>query len=744
MGEVYRAHDSRLGRDVALKVLPDTLADDVDMRARFEHEARAVAAISHPSIMAIHELAVISGRPVAVVELLEGESLRTRLSRGPMPWREVAQMGARIADGLAAAHAKGIVHRDLKPENIFITPEMRPKILDFGLAHSDPVGLSTAATTATFAPTEPGRVLGTLGYMAPEQVRGEAVGAATDIFALGCTVAEMLTGEKPFHGATPADALAAVLSAPSPDLLASGRDIPPRFAGIVGHCLEKDVAHRFSSATDVAAALRTLLTDSNPSQPDHGTPRRRARTRALAVLPFAALDTNEGADYLADGITESIINSLSQLPKLRVVPRGTVFAYKGRQVHPRSVGLALNVDSIVAGRVVQQNGLINIQAELIDVAHERQVWGDQYRLPQDDLIALQEQIAWQISEALRIRLTGHEKQRLKKRSTDDSEAYEHFMRGRHHWAKWSPEGFRAAVQHFQRAIDKDPSYARAYAGLSDTLGAMGYYGYLAPEVALPRAAAAAYRALELDPELPDAHASIGIARTLYYWDWIGAEQSFRKALSVDPRSSIAHVYYSLLLSATGRHDEALAHAKRARDLDPMSPLMQIGLGWAAYFARRFAEASDAYRSVTLIEPNFPQALLMVAFMHEQAGEFDRAAETLGRADAFFGEHGGAALTETLKAGYAADGATGYWRARLEVLDRLDPTRSHVPAYAFACAYAHLGDRDRAFATLERIVATRMGHAVFLAVDPVLDPLRDDPRFEQLLRRLAFPVALTTV
>jgi serine/threonine protein kinase/tetratricopeptide (TPR) repeat protein len=743
MGEVYRAHDSRLGRDVALKVLPDDVADDREMQARFEHEARAVAAISHQSIMAIHELAIIEGRPVAVVELLEGESLRARLSRGPMPWREAAQMGARVADGLAAAHARGIVHRDLKPENIFITAEMRPKILDFGLAHSEPVALSMAVTTATFAPTEPGRVMGTIGYMAPEQVRGEPVGACTDVFALGCTLAEMLTGERPFYRATPADSLAAVLHAPAPDLLASGRDIPPRFADIVRHCLEKDTAVRFSSATDVAMALRALTVESNGSQPHLGTRKRRSRAPSLAVLPFEALAAEPDTDYLADGITESIINSLSQLPKLRVVPRATVFAYKRREVHPRSVGLALNVDSLVTGRVVQQGGLINIQAELIDVARETQVWGDQYRYPLSDLMPLQEQIAWQISEALRIRLTGPEKQRLGKRPTEDGEAYQQYMRGRHHWSKWSPDGFRKAVEHFEAAIDKDPTYARAYAGLSDTYGAMGYYGYLPPEVAMTRASAAAYKAIDLDPKLADAHASMGIARTLYYWDWIGAEQAFEKAISLDARSPNAHVYYSLLLSILGRHDEACAHAKRGRDLDPLSLLMQVGVGWAAYFARRYEDAVEAFRAVTAVEPDYPEARMMLAAVHERMGDLERAAEWLGQATGLFGSRPLGDVTAMLREGLARGGAAGYYRARNATFESMGAHGSLTPQYAFLCGFAQLGDRDRAFAILDDLVASRSGQAAFTAVDPVLDPIRDDPRFDRILRRLALPSTVQT-
>ena len=741
MGEVYRAHDERLGRDVALKVLPEHLSDDAEMRARFEHEARAIAAISHPNIMAIHELALVAGQPIAVVELLEGESLRARLARGPMPWRDAAQMAARVADGLAAAHAKGIVHRDLKPENIVITLDERPKILDFGLARSDPGARQIGESAATIAPTEPGRVLGTVGYMAPEQVRGEPAQPATDLFALGCTLAEMLTGDRPYAKPTIAESVAAVLHDPAPDLAASGRDIPPRLAEVVAHCLEKRPADRFSSARDVAAALRALLTDSSSAQVD--VPRRRGRVRALAVLPFVNLDADRSADYLADGITESIINSLSQLPKLRVVPRSTVFAYKGRDVNPRSVGLTLNVDSLVTGRIIQQGSILNIQAELVDVTKETQLWGDQYRHPVADLLALQEQIAWQISEALRIRLTGQERKRLHKRPTASSEAYQEYLRGRHQWGKWSPDGFAAAVEHYEAAIARDPKYARAYAGLAETYAAMGYYGHLPTEVAMTRAAAAAYKALDLEPELAEAHGAMGIGRMFYSWDWIGAEHAMRKAIELNPRYPAGHMYYALLQTALSRHDEALAEARRGRELDPLSLLMQMGVAWALYFGRRYQEALEALREVTLIEPGFPDAISMLTVIYERLGLLERAAESFGHNASFFGVSGHEELPDRLKEGLSAGGAAGYWRARHEAAGLFETAGrgAGVAAYVRATCDAQLGNVDAAFAHLEQMTTARVGQCVFLMVDPGLDPLHADPRWEQVLRRLGSPLAL---
>jgi eukaryotic-like serine/threonine-protein kinase len=734
MGEVYRARDSRLGRDVALKVLPDHLAADSEMRARFEHEARAVAAISHPNIMAIHELAMVDGQPVAVVELLEGENLRSRMGRGLLPWREAAQLAAHVADGLAAAHAKGIIHRDLKPENIFITRDGRPKILDFGLARTEPA-MAALAAASTFVATEPGRVMGTVGYMAPEQVRGEAADAATDIFAFGCTLLEMLTGQRPFVRATPADSLAALLNEPAPNLLLSGLDIPPRLADVVAHCLEKERLHRFASARDLAAALRTLLTDSAAT---HTTvTRRRARMRSLAVLPFVNTSGETEADYLSDGVTESIINSLSQLPKLRVVPRSTVFAYKGVAVNPRSVGLALNVDSLVTGRVMQQGSLLNIQAELVDVATETQVWGDQYRHPVSDLISLQEQIAWQISEALRIRLSAPQQKRFRKRATGNADAYQAYLRGRHEWSKWRTEGFRSAIGHFEAAISIDPKYALAYAGLAETYGALGYYGQLPTDVAMTRASAAAYAALDLDPGLAQAHVAIGVCRMFHSWDWIGAEHALRKALELEPRNPTIHMYIGLLQTALGRHQEALASMRRGRELDPLSVLMQMSVAWAHYFARQYREALDTIREVTLLDPGFPNALAFLAITYERLGLFESAAETLGRATMFFTARVGEDTVNALKAALKAEGPAGYWRARVRLAEilRRESDSSGVAEYASGVAMAQSGDIDEAFVHLDRMTAQRTGQAAFLMVDPSLDPLHGDPRWHTLLRRI---------
>jgi serine/threonine protein kinase len=408
MGSVYRARDLRLGREVALKVMADHVAADPEMRRRFEIEARAVAGLSHPCIMAIHELAVIGGLPVAVMELLEGETLRARISKGVCPWREAVRIAAAVADGLAAAHTRGVIHRDLKPENIFLTSDGAVKILDFGLALQRLDGPEVSSNTPTIAHTAQGVVLGTFGYMSPEQVTGGRVDGRSDIFALGCVLYEMLAGRRLFAGRTPNEIIAGLLHDSVPDLNVFDPLAPLELRSIVSRAIARDPAGRFETARDCAIALHALETGVAPSSSSSASGGRRSRTRgkSLAVLPFLNAGVDPKFEYLTDGITESIINSLSQLNGLRIVPRSLVFRYKGLQADPATVGLALNARTILTGRIVQQGDVLNIQAELVDVSTESQLWGEQFRQRVSDLVTVQEEIAWQISEALRLKLTG--------------------------------------------------------------------------------------------------------------------------------------------------------------------------------------------------------------------------------------------------------------------------------------------------------------------------------------------------
>jgi serine/threonine protein kinase len=448
MGEVYRARDVRLGREVAIKVMAPHIAADPEMRRRFETEARAVASLSHATILSIYEMAVAEGLPCAVMELLEGQNLRERIQKGSLPWRDAVRVAAAVAEGLAAAHARGIVHRDLKPENIFLTREGRVKILDFGLAVHRLDGPGTDEGP-TMAQTVSGTVLGTFGYMSPEQVHGERVDGRTDVFSLGCVLYEMLTGRRLFPGSTPQEVLAQVLHG-TPDFAAIDPMAPKELRAIVARSVERDPARRFESAQDLSMALTALLTGTGGGTGSGSGVKAptRARGKSLAVLPFVNAGADPQLEYLTDGITESVINSLSQLSGLRVVPRSLVFRYKGLQADPATVGLALNARTILTGQVTQHDDMLTIQAELVDTTSESQLWGEQFRQRASDVMAVQEEIAWRISEALRLKLTPRQKTRLRKRQTVSPEAYQEYLRGRHYWNNWRAETHRRALEHF--------------------------------------------------------------------------------------------------------------------------------------------------------------------------------------------------------------------------------------------------------------------------------------------------------
>jgi serine/threonine-protein kinase len=739
MGEVYRARDSRLDREVAIKVMADHIAADPDMRGRFETEARAVAALSHPSIMSIYELAIVDGVPISVMELLEGETLRQRMKRGPIGWREAVEFGAAIAEGLAAAHSKGVIHRDLKPENIFRTTDGVVKILDFGLAlhRLDAAGLEGDGPTV--ARTARGVVLGTFGYMSPEQVLGERVDGRSDIFAVGCVMYEMLCGRRLFPGQTPQEVIANVMHDSTPELSTIDADAPPELRSVVLKCIARNPMRRFESALDLAMALRAMLSGSAA-----GTPGRRPRPRgkSLAVLPFVNTSADPQIEYLTDGITESIINSLSQLSGLRVVPRSLVFRYKGLQSDPSTIGLALNARSILTGRVMQQGDVLNIQAELVDTATESQLWGDQFRQKTTDLMTVQEEIAWQISEALRLKLTGAQKKRLRKRHTASPEAYHEYLRGRYHWNNWTSDSLRRALEHFERALALDPAYALALSGLGDTYGAMAYYGFVAPDNGFPRSRAAATRALELDPDLADAHVSLALALLFHEWNWQAAERELKTALKLNSRLSLAHSVHALFLSSCGRHEEALEQARLGRDLEPLSVFANMGVCWALHFAGRADDARREALRVRELVPGLEEAGNVLINSFERMGRFEDAVAVIRQQRAW-----GIPLdADALLAAYRENGPEGYWRMRLSLLDQVQaaPPGSRTIHFQYAAAHARLGELEEAIDHLTRMVDEHVGGAVFIATDVCFSALHGLPRYDALLRRIGVPMTLARV
>jgi eukaryotic-like serine/threonine-protein kinase len=735
MGEVYKARDSRLDREVAIKVMAPHIAADPEMRRRFEIEARAVAALSHSSIVAIHELAVVDDVPLAVMELLEGETLRARLKSGPLAWRETVEIGAAITDGLAAAHTRGIVHRDLKPENVFLTRDGTVKILDFGLAiHRQIMPSGESGTTVAF--TAAHVVLGTFGYMSPEQVTGERVDARSDLFAFGCLLYEMVTGQPRFGSGTPEEVIARLLSDRAPDLSAVNAVAPSELGAVVAKCTERLPAKRFASATDVGMALRALLSGSSASSHPTTSSRARVRGKSLAVLPFANAGADSETEYLTNGITESIINSLSQLGGLRVVPRSLVFRYKGLQADPSTIGLALNARTILTGRVSEQGDQITIQAELVDTSTESQLWGEQFRVKLTELPNVQQEIAWQISEALRLKLTTAQKKKLRKRTKVDPEAYQEYLRGRHYFNTWTAQGFRKALEHFEKAIDHDPTYAPAYAGLGDTIGSMCYYGFIKPDDGYPRANAAAQKAIALDPNLGDAHGTLALGRLFFDWNWEVAGKLFVEAIRLDPQLASVRAFYSIYLATTGQHEAAIAEARAARALDPLSPLVNMVAAWTLYFAGKIEQAIDEMQKLRELMPSESreelESVLIVAY--ELIGKFEEAATLAETAKCFDVQLD----AEALRRAYRERGAEGYWNERLAALDASAATALPLIHMGYAFVLAQLGRLDEAVTHLEKLVDLRMGGPVFFGVHPGFLPLHGHPGYEALLTRIGVP------
>jgi serine/threonine protein kinase/tetratricopeptide (TPR) repeat protein len=760
MGEVYRARDVRLGREVAVKVLPDHMARDPDSQARFEREARAVAALAHPNILDIHDFGNEAGIEYLVTELLEGETLRQRLTGTPLPWRTAVEIGLSVADGLASAHAHAIVHRDLKPENVFLTFDSRVKILDFGLARHEPQ--KSAESSATIAtPTRTGTVMGTVGYMSPEQARGGHADPRSDIFSLGCILYEMATGRRAFFGENPAETLAAILRDEPKDPGDLVPELPDYLRLVILRCLAKHPASRFESARDLAFALKVVRPerDRGPTPPPPG-PRvappivilaalavlaslaifgvpawlhRAGPIDSLAVLPFANASKDPNAEYLSDGITESLINSFSQLPQLRVLPPTTVFAYKGKD--PLKAGRELGVRAVLTGRVLQQGDSLVVQAELTEMKRGSQMWGKRFHEKFSDAFVVQEGIAREISQSLRLKLTGEEEKRLARRYTENAEAYDRYLKGRFYWNKRTGESIGKSIQFFQSAIEKDPNYALAYAGLADSFHLIAFYGVGPPKEFMPKAREAATRALQIDEKMAEAHTLLADYRYLFDWDWPGAEREFRRAIELNPNYPTAHQWYANYLSLSGRSTEALREIQSAQKLDPLNLVINTDVGTTYYYAGQNERAMAEQRKTLELDPDFPLAHVYLGFAYLRKNlpeDAVREFEVAGRLSP--NEPDPIALR-----GYAC-GVAGRRTEAEKALAELGALskRRYVSAFPIAWVYLGLGNKDRAFEWLEKAYEERACRLVYLNVERAFDPLRSDPRFVDLLRRMKFP------
>jgi serine/threonine-protein kinase len=727
MGEVYRARDTRLGREVALKVLPQSAHDDADRLRRFDEEARAASALNHPNVLTVYDVGAEAGVRYVVSELLEGQTLRQRLAAGRLAPRQSLDYARQIVAGLAAAHGKGIVHRDLKPENLFLTEDGRIKILDFGLAkRTRPRAESEAATASRH--TQPGTLMGTLGYMSPEQLRGLRADRRSDVFSLGLVLYEMLAGRRAFARGSEAETTSAILrDDPEPLPL---NEIPVEIDAVVRRCLEKEPEGRFESARELALALETAAQGLGPAVAQEPAPRH-----SVAVLPLLNMTGDPEQEYFCEGIAEELINALGKVEGLRLAARSSSFRFDTKADSLARIGAELKVDKLLEGSVRRAGNRLRVTVQLVDVQDGAHLWSERYDRDVQDVFALQDEIASSVVEALRLKLEP----RRGRRETDDVEAYQLYLKGLHFWNKRHEGGLQQGIKAFEKAIERDPAYAPAYAGLADSYGVLGLsiYDGLPAREAMPKARAAALRALEIDPGLAAPHAALGWVRLHFEWDWPAAEADFRRALAVDPRRATSRHWFGFLLSAMGRSDEALAEARRAWELDPLSLIINAQLCQAHYYAGRFEETATAARKVLEMEPGFAVGHFWLGVASAAQGSFERA---LAGYEAF--ASGGGGRTRALALLGNARARAGEPEAARRTLAELREiaARRPVPAYHFALVHVGLGERDEAFAWLERAHQERSDQMAYLGVEPLLDPLRADPRFDALLRSLRLPFA----
>jgi serine/threonine protein kinase/Tfp pilus assembly protein PilF len=775
MGEVYEARDTKLERNVAIKVLRDAFAQDADRLSRFQREAKMLAALNHPNIATIYGLEQSSGTSYLVMELVLGETLAERVQRDRVvPVEEALAIAKQIAEAVEAAHEKGIIHRDLKPPNVKLTPEGKVKVLDFGLAKAfaSDGGLDLSnAPTLTAMGTEEGRILGTPAYMSPEQARGKSVDKRTDVWAFGCVLYILLTGRQAFTGDTLSDMIVSILER-EPDWQALPASTPAKIRDLLRRCLQKDPQRRLRDLGDARIEIEEALlppataeartkrdTDSgrvavrSMASVTSSNPWWRSRTAlwiavvallvllaaagliyrpaehgetidSIAVLPFVNVSGDQNTEYLSDGITESLINNLSQLPNLKIKSRDSVFHYKGKETDPEEVARQLGVRAIFKGRLTQRGDTLAISAELIDARNDDHLWGQQYNRKLADIFALQDEIAREITNTLRLRLTAQDEKRLAKRYTENVEAYQDYLEGRYQWDKKTEEGFKKGVEYFQQAIAKDPTYALAYAGLADCYTGLAGFGFVPAKEGYPKALEEALKALEIDDKLAEAHASLAFIKSNYDWDWSGAEQEFKRAIELNPGSATAHHFYGLALAYMGgRFEEAIDESKRAVELDPLSLIINADLGHVFYEARKYELAIEQERKTLEMDPNFnpAQHWLGLAYLQksmdkEGIAEFEKEFPFLGYA-------------------YAVAGRRAEAQQVLDKLNELSKQK-YVPAVSMARIYVGLGEKDKAFEWLEKAYLDgSIGGGTGIAVDPIFDPLRSDPRFMDILRRM---------
>ena len=817
MGEVFLGEDTKQhGRKVALKVLPPELTKHESRVRRFQQEARAILAVNHPNILTIFEIGETDTTFYIATEFIEGETLRQCLWRDPVKVDEALGIGIQVAMALEAAHAAGIVHRDVKPENIMLrhdgfVRDRFVKVLDFGLAkltEREAPATDPEAVTMAISHTNPGAVVGTTGYMSPEQAQGEPIDPRSDIFSLGVVLYEMVAGHAPFAGPTDSHVRVSIIDHDPAPLTSQAPEVPRHLERIVSKALAKDKAKRYQTVTDLKLDLEQLREELHFTNPElrsntqansatdptkflptevsrqvvtttqaidttplttekiGGMGRRKTAAFAMlaiipaalivaiylyssssrpidsvAVLPFVNDSNDPTAEYLSDGIAESITRSLSQLPNLRVMSRNAVFLFKGKNMDPQEVGRNLKVGAVLAGRLVKQGDRLIIKTELIAVSDGSQLWGAEYDNSLSDIFSVQEEISRKISEKLRVRLTGEDEEKLAKRYTKDAEAYGLYLKGRYFWNKRDEAGLRNGIKYFREAEEKDPTYALAYSGLADSYALLSDIGVVKPSDEMLKAKAAAQKAVDIDPTLAEAYTSRAFVKLAYDWDWLGAEADFKKALELNPKYPTAHQWYASYLMQMGKFEPAKKEIEQAHQLDPLSPIISSNLGHYAYYEHRYDYAIENCNKTLEMVPDFWVAHHYRGLANTMKGMYEPA---ISEFRDLIGSPGEGPLKEgtvekdpevaaSLAFAYAGAGKRNEAEAILERFKTLQQKRYVSPLY-FAIAYSGLNDHDQAIDYLNKAYESRHPGLVLIRIDPLFDRLRSDDRFKQLVRR----------